>query len=78
MFIPLAFLSRNYWDELNYHLMANISEKSQINFVENLNLGLSYLIITVCIAVSPFILIHSMQTFTEFFLVILTIADLLK
>ena len=48
-FIPLAFCSRNYWSQLNNHLMANIWEKAISILAEDLNLGRSYLIITVLI-----------------------------
>jgi hypothetical protein len=47
VFMPLAFWSRNYWDWLNHHLMANIWEKVNSILAENLNSCLSYLITTV-------------------------------
>ena len=47
LYLLLALCSRNYWNLLNHHLMANIWEKSISILVGNLNLGRSHLITTV-------------------------------
>ena len=44
---PLAFWSKNYWGQLNHHLMANIWEKAKSILARNLISSLSYLITTV-------------------------------
>ena len=45
--IPIAFCSRNFWSQINHHLMANIWGKAISILEGNLNLGRSYLITTV-------------------------------
>ena len=55
-FIILAFWSRNYWSQLDHHLMAYIWENVILILAENLNLGCSYLIRIVIWAIQIFFL----------------------
>ena len=46
-FTTLAFGTRNYWSQLDHHLMVTFGEKPKLKKAGNLNQGCSYVIKTV-------------------------------